>query len=1539
MRIKLECIFMKLKNESELESGGINRRQGMSGCSLPNRASIGPRQLLGAIFLLLGFVFASAGAPIDGEHAALCAKRWLAINPNPMEQQAGKAGNVTTYFNAAGQARFHVVALDPTGFMVVAADDEQEPVIAFSTKGDFVGNASNPLFNILLRDMDSRFQRVQQDRQAKGAPATASVKAKAKWSTLSALSGAVGVSSSVSAVSDVCVAPFVQSEWNQATNDQGTMAVYNYYTPPFISPGNVKNDVCGCVATAWAQVMRYWKWPTTGVGTASFQISINGVSQSAALRGGDGLGGPYDWANMPLVPGALVNGTQCRAIGSLTYDAGVANNMSYTSSESGAWLQSSKIKNTFKYASAVDCKGSLAEDGTALRTNLDAKQPALLAIFEAAGPGHEVVVDGYGYNLGTLYHHINVGWGPSAYPYDSIWYNLPTIDTGGYDFTIITDCHYNIHPTITGEIISGRVTHPDGTPVSGVTVTLSGTMGLTGTTNARGIYAFTGIPSNSPWTVTPSGAGCAYFPSQALVQTGTSTEYGHVGNRTADFTATPGAHTVTPSAGPNGSISPNTPQVVSNGGSISFSATPNGGYAVDQWLVNGVLAQTGSTGFVLNNVTSDETVKVTFAVIPVPAQVQSPTPGSTLASSSMTLQWNAGTANTGYVLFVGYTAGGNDLYNSGDLASGVLSQDIIGIPTDGRQLYVRLWSNELSGWVYNDYSYTAALIYQLFTVTPTTDGNGVIHPGSPQTVLTGGSTTFTATPDSGYRVDEWLIDGVEAQTGTNTFTVSNVGMSHTVEVTFARLPSAAEIKFPVPGSILTGSTSLFQWNPGFDNTGYYLYVGSQQGAYDIFVSGARNKNVFSTTVTGLPMDGRMLYVRLWTSTSIGWLYKDYTYAAEGDLTQYFWSGLAGNPGVSGAADGSAAGALFSYPGGIAVDGSGNLYVGDAANNTIRIVSPTGVTTTLAGTPGITGTADGAGTDALFYNPRGVAVDGSGNVYVADANNNTIRKVTPAGVVSTLAGSPGLSGTSDGSGGTALFNGPRFLALDGSGNIYVSDYGNNTVRKVTPAGVVSTLAGSPGLSGSADGGGSDARFLGPGGVAVDRSGNVYVADSGNSTIRMITAAGLVTTLAGSPGLSGTNDGIGGEALFSGPEGLALDANANLYVTDNYNSVIRMVTPAGLVTTIGGTPGSPGDADGFAASARFCNPRAIASDGSGILYVADTSNHRIVKGTPASQQIGSLQLTITPPGAVVSGAQWQADDGAWQNSGAIVNGLTIGMHTVKFKAVTGYTSPLPMSVNISPNQTATMTATYVASPVPNGSQVVKLSSIWDLSGTYSGAIVDSDGNTIQLDFTLREDPNGNIAGDGTILYSSASTHWNGNMTMKGTVKSTGAIPVVALSISSNCAGTVVSGTNVHPATVSARMALNFGINGAGKTLVTTPGSLQQTITDTMTHKKASRFQKISSGQTISMPSEVTGDCTLTLNLSNTGTKATGSAKLETAPGQIVNLSVSGKYPGKTSPTSVALKGTGASLSLNISAAGANIVINSLNGKAFGQTLKWP
>jgi DNA-binding beta-propeller fold protein YncE len=335
--------------------------------------------------------------------------------------------------------------------------------------------------------------------------------------------------------------------------------------------------------------------------------------------------------------------------------------------------------------------------------------------------------------------------------------------------------------------------------------------------------------------------------------------------------------------------------------------------------------------------------------------------------------------------------------------------------------------------------------------------------------------------------------------------------------------------------------------------------------------------------------------------------------------------VAGTPGVAGSTNGAAASAKFNASEQVAVDSDGNIYVADSGNHVIRLITAGGTVSTFAGKVATTGSADGVGGNARFRSPSGIAVyqpavPGPVTLVVADSGNQTIRliDVTTANVT-TLAGTPGATGTTDDTGALARFRTPLGVAVDQlSGTIYVADSLNQTIRQVTQAGVVTTLAGVPGAAGSTDGIGSSAKFRTPSAVAIDSAGaNLYVTDRGNHTIRQVTVPGaVVTTLAGTALARGTADGTGAAARFDTPDGIAVTPAGDVFVSENINNVVRKIDPAtGAVTTFAGNVGGRGFANGTGGNARFNNPHFVTSDASGTLYMSDHYNNVVRKITAA------------------------------------------------------------------------------------------------------------------------------------------------------------------------------------------------------------------------------------------------------------------------------------------------------------------------------------
>jgi uncharacterized protein (TIGR03437 family) len=353
--------------------------------------------------------------------------------------------------------------------------------------------------------------------------------------------------------------------------------------------------------------------------------------------------------------------------------------------------------------------------------------------------------------------------------------------------------------------------------------------------------------------------------------------------------------------------------------------------------------------------------------------------------------------------------------------------------------------------------------------------------------------------------------------------------------------------------------------------------------------------------------------------------------------------VAGNGAQTSSGDGGPATSASLAPWGVAVDASGSLFIADPFNNRIRKVSASGIITTVAGngTQGFSGDG-GPAISAFLNNPEGVAVDASGNLFIADSGNSRIRKVSASGIITTVAGNGSGSFAShpgDGGPATSVPLSPFGVAVDASGNLFIADSGNGRIRKVSASGIITTVAGGGNGSFSGDGGpATSASLQGPFGVTVDASANLFIADSLNNRIRKVSASGIITTVAGSGSVDvftpqagwSRNGGFSGDggpatsALLNNPMGVAVDASGNLFIADSFNNRIRKVSASGIITTVAGngTEGFSGDA-GPATLASLANPFGVAVNASGNLFIADGGGNNRIREVQTVNSLGGIQ----------------------------------------------------------------------------------------------------------------------------------------------------------------------------------------------------------------------------------------------------------------------------------------------------------------------------
>ena len=525
------------------------------------------------------------------------------------------------------------------------------------------------------------------------------------------------------------------------------------------------------------------------------------------------------------------------------------------------------------------------------------------------------------------------------------------------------------------------------------------------------------------------------------------------------------------------------------------------------------------------------------------------------------------------------------------------------------------------------------------TVTPQVIVVGAITPSLPMTT-TGTATTFSASVTGGLLgTVNWSVTGGSINPSTGAWTAPGTPGSVTITATStdnsAKTATATVSVVAAPTGTLVPSTTspnagaTITLLPTF--TGVSAVIGTTSGGSEVAASVTSGSLVTTPAVLG-PTTYYLTITNAVgaTGTVNSGLVTPLTYVVSaitpanptltagvqmvfsattsgGTNSTTVWSATGGSfPG----ADGTwiASGRMFA-PSGMVIDPQGNLIVVDTLNSVLRKISPAGVVSYLSGTVGVSGSQDGYPPTALFNHPTGITMDGAGNFYVADTGNSTIRQVTSGGWVTTIAGHPGQAGAQDGAATSmATLNAPTGLVFDSLGNLYIADSGNDTIR-VLAGGTVTLYAGQTGTPGHAIGSLLQATFNAPWALAVDASNNLYVADSANDLIRKITATGTVSTLSGQATVAGILDGPATSATFSNPQGVGVDINGNVYVADFGSNLIREVTALGAVTTIAGQGNVPGFMDGAALNATFEQPSGLFLDSLGNVYVADGGNNTI------------------------------------------------------------------------------------------------------------------------------------------------------------------------------------------------------------------------------------------------------------------------------------------------------------------------------------------
>jgi len=983
------------------------------------------------------------------------------------------------------------------------------------------------------------------------------------------------------------------------------------------------------------------------VGTAlSFTFSVSGAPgtpKSFGVTDGNSSSTYTGSGANSLPPGLALNpSTSTTSGGAPYYSTSLKGTITGTPTTAGTynvrlWACDSSTLSTNGNAAYVNASFTIT--GGAVAAPSISTQPAGLTVTAGSSASFSVTASGGG----TLTYQWAKG-GTAISGATGSTYSIAattTSDAGNYTVTVTNSG---------GSVTSSAATLTVNAAVTAPSIT---TQPASATVNAGSAVSF---------SVTASGGGTLTYQwskGGAAISGATGSTYSIASSATTDAgsytvtvtnsagSVTSGAATLTVNSAPTISTQP-VSQSATAGSSVTFSVTASGSGTLGyQWQKGGV-AISGATGssYTIASVASADAATYTVAVSNAVGSVTSTGATLTVTASAtapaITAQPANVTVTAGSAASFSVTASGTSLayqWTKGGVAiSGATAATYTiaaAASTDAGTYAVKV-SNSVG----NVTSSGATLTVNAAASAPTI----TTQPAS-VTVTAGASASFSVSAaGTGTLTYQWAkggtaISGATGATYTIAATVASDAATYTVTV------SNATGSVTSSGATLTVNAA----SSGGNNT---VPTVSQSPNSETVVSG--HSVSFSGSAAGNPTPVYQWQVSTNSGGSWANLADDSTYSgtATGTLTvSSATSGLSGNQyrfaatNAAGAVNSGAAtlavvSAVLPGPVGLAVDASGNVWVSDSSSNIIELVSTSGTATLVAGSAGTQGATDGNGAAALFRQPGGMVLDSSGNAYVADTGNSVIRKVTSAGAVTTFAGSTSHQSYQDGTGTAAWFNAPASLAIDSANNLYVADTGNSAIRKITPAGAVTTIAGTAGTRGTKDGTGTAAQFNQPAGITVDASGTIYVADTVNQTIRKVTAAGVVTTWLGVAGVSGVSDGVGAAALFNLPTGLTLDGSGNLYVADTGNSAIRAVTPGGSVSTLAGLTSIAGFMDGTGGTAWLNQPKDVKYGGTaGVLYVADTGNAALRKLTLA----GAVTTLITTPAATSSGSSGSTGTG--------------------------------------------------------------------------------------------------------------------------------------------------------------------------------------------------------------------------------------------------------------------------------------------------------